>query len=50
MSDINAENIPDDLEIMVHPDFDRNGELIDRTGFSDGYPVGKRLTRLIPPR
>lgn len=31
-------------EIMVHPDFDKNGRLIDRTGWDDdGFPVGKEL-------
>ena len=36
----------DTVEIMVHPDYDRDGRLIDRTGMKDGTPVGKAL---LPP-
>jgi len=39
------DGIPDDTEVMVHPDFDRSGMLIDRTGMQDGYPTGERLFR-----
>ena len=35
-------------EIMVHPDFDRNGVLIDRIDKLDGDPVGKPLDELKP--
>ncbi len=38
------------LEIMVHPDFDRNGVLIDRTGIKDGLPVGVPLTDFLRGR
>ena len=32
-------------EIMVHPDFDKNGHLIDRIGWDEeGYPFGKELS------
>lgn len=31
-------------EIMVHPDYDKNRILIDRTGLSDGYPTGGPLS------
>lgn len=31
-------------EIMVHPDYDKNRILIDRTGLSDGYPTGSPLS------
>ena len=27
-------------EIMVHPDYDKKGNLIDRTGVADGFPKG----------
>ena len=44
LSDAVAFGIPDDTEIMVHPDFDRNGVLIDRTGIRDGFPTGTPLS------
>jgi predicted glycoside hydrolase/deacetylase ChbG (UPF0249 family) len=44
MSDLAQVIHPDDTEIMVHPDYDRNGVLIDRRGVADGYPFGDRLT------
>ncbi len=43
MSDIADGEIPGITEIMVHPDFDRNGSLIDRRGAEDGYPAGELL-------
>lgn len=33
-------------EIMVHPDYDQNGLLIDRVEFLDGVPKGEALARL----
>lgn len=37
--------IPDNTEIMVHPDFDKGGVLIDRKGKDEnGIPKGKPLT------
>ena len=30
-------------EIMVHPDYDQDGALIDRVEFLDGIPAGKAL-------
>ena len=33
--------IPDRTEILVHPDFDTDGRLIDRTAVIDGYPSGQ---------
>ena len=44
LSDAVTFGIPDDTEIMVHPDFDRNGVLIDRTGIRDGFPTGTPLS------
>ncbi|MBQ3285557.1 MAG: ChbG/HpnK family deacetylase [Ruminococcus sp.] len=41
--DILGREIPDSTELLVHPDFDRDGELIDRRGMSDGYPIGDRF-------
>lgn len=43
LSDIEEAEIPDLTEIMVHPDFDKAGNLIDRIGMSDGYPTGQPL-------
>lgn len=31
-------------EIMVHPDYNKKGALIDRTGYSDGFPIGDSLS------
>lgn len=41
--DIEDTEIPDNTEIMVHPDFDKDGVLIDRHGVQDGFPVGTKL-------
>ena len=38
--------VPDDTEILVHPDFDKNGRLIDRRGTADGHPIGAPLSDL----
>lgn len=46
MSDVELGKIPDDTEIMVHPDYDKNGVLIDRTGTADGYPTGVQIKRI----
>lgn len=35
-------------EIMVHPDFDRDGILVDRVDEIDGCPVGKPLDEIKP--
>jgi hypothetical protein len=34
------------LEIMVHPDFDKSGNLIDRIGEENGIPIGRNLPDL----
>ena len=47
MSDVAGSEVPDDLEIMVHPDLDRLNRLIDREGMKDGYPVGTPLTDIL---
>ena len=47
LSDFIDTAVPDDTEIMVHPDFDRDGNLIDRARFTDGIPVG---VPLVPPK
>ena len=41
--DIENADIPDSTEIMVHPDYDKNGVLIDRRGVEDGCPAGDPL-------
>lgn len=35
-------------EIMVHPDFDAQGRLIDRADFENGSPVGCELCKIAP--
>ena len=44
--DIENSEIPDNCEIMVHPDFDKDGVLIDRHGMEDGFPIGTKLPDL----
>ena len=39
---------PDLTEIMVHPDYDKDGLLIDRIKFEDGVPFGEALSRIAP--
>ena len=41
--DIRDSVIPDNTEIMVHPDFDKDGVLIDRRGMEGGFPIGYPL-------
>ncbi len=43
LEDAKITEITGATEIMVHPDIDKNGELIDRADFIDGYPAGKKL-------
>lgn len=45
-ADIENSEIPDNTEIMVHPDFDKDGNLIDRLDVENGFPVGYRLPDL----
>ena len=44
--DIENAKILDNTEIMVHPDFDKDGVLIDRHGVEDGFPIGTKLPDL----
>lgn len=44
--DIEGTGIPDNTEIMVHPDYDKNGVLIDRRGMENEHPVGNPLIDL----
>ena len=46
MSDLEEGAVPDDVEIMTHPDYDKNGILIDRTGVEDGCPTGRPLREI----
>ena len=46
LRDIENAGIPDNCEIMVHPDFDKNGILIDRHGIKDSFPIGSKLPDL----
>ncbi|MBQ1453117.1 MAG: ChbG/HpnK family deacetylase [Ruminococcus sp.] len=41
--DIRDAVIPANTEIMVHPDFDKDGVLIDRRGMEGGFPIGYPL-------
>lgn len=43
-----AENtaLPESIELLVHPDFDKDGNLIDRHGVEGGYPVGGKIPKL----
>lgn len=43
LRDVRGRDIPDGTELLVHPDLDRDGRLIDRLGMMDGYPFGERL-------
>lgn len=43
LSDVAGKPLAGDTEIMVHPDYDRRGRLIDRRGREDGFPVGEPL-------
>lgn len=42
-ADIAGGSIPDSTEVMVHPDYDANGVLIDRRGRENGVPTGAPL-------
>ena len=46
LDDIKDVPLPDNLEIMVHPDYDKDGILIDRRDFTDGIPSGIPLPSL----
>ena len=46
LRDIENGMVPDNAEILVHPDYDRNDRLIDRMGMQDGYPTGEKLVGL----
>lgn len=46
MSDIQGMDIPDSTEILVHPDYDEHGSLIDRKGKEKGIPFGNPITRV----
>jgi len=41
--DIDGFNVPDNTEIMIHPDYDKDGKLVDRRGMEDGYPIGNPI-------
>lgn len=42
-TDLFETELPDRTEILVHPDLDKDGNLIDRTAVVDGYPSGMIL-------
>ena len=41
--DIEGFDVPDNTEIMIHPDYDKDGILIDRRGMEDGIPFGNPI-------
>lgn len=43
LEDIKDNLLSDTLEIMVHPDYNAEGILIDRIDLENGYPVGEKL-------
>ncbi len=43
MSDVEADGVLDNLEIMVHPEFDKAGVLIDKVDEIDNCLIGKKL-------
>lgn len=45
LEDVEKIGLFDNLEIMVHPDFDKNRVLIDRKDEVGGYPVGRELKK-----
>lgn len=46
LDDIKDAGLPESLEIMVHPDYNKNGVLIDRHNFTNGVPTGAPLPSL----
>lgn len=46
LRDIKNAGLPDNCEIMVHPDLDKNDVLIDRHGMDGGFPTGDKLPDL----
>lgn len=42
-TDLPETEIPEGTEILVHPDFDKDGRLIDRTAVINGVPAGEQL-------
>lgn len=46
LSEAENADLPASIELLVHPDFDKDGNLVDRHGVEDGYAVGSRIVRL----
>lgn len=47
LSETKDTKLPDSIELLVHPDFDRDGNLIDRHGVEGGFPVGETIEKII---
>ncbi|MDO4599059.1 MAG: ChbG/HpnK family deacetylase [[Ruminococcus] gnavus] len=45
MEDVENIGVKDQLEIMVHPEYNKNGQLIDKTDNKNGRAIGKILKR-----
>ena len=46
LSEAENSDIPDSIEYLVHPDFNKSGELIDRHGTKDGFAFGSNIPDL----
>lgn len=46
LSETENKKPPESIELLVHPDFDKDGNLIDRHGVEGGYPVGSIIPEL----
>ena len=46
LSDINGIDLSFCTEILVHPDFDIDNNLIDRRKVENGYPVGDKIPKI----
>lgn len=46
LSEAENKKLPASIELLVHPDFDKDGNLVDRHGVEDGYPVGSIIPKL----
>ena len=43
ISEAQDRELPGSVELLVHPDFDKDGNLIDRHGVEDGIPFGEKI-------
>lgn len=43
LSEAEDKKLPKSIELLVHPDFNKDGNLVDRHGMIDGYAVGNSI-------